>query len=277
MDSRQSLSGAELFALFLEDQTDPQFHNPDNLKLLLNHALNNIEETIDSNLEMEIVDFCVARLQVNQTMDEKRIAYYREKYNLAEKEQEYERKIRRWKKLAATAAVFVVMVGAGLFFGGNNVSQAGIIEWIINLFVEDKGEQLSISTGDMYLSEIEVKEGHLPDSLPDEFTFLNVYVSSSSIEENYIYRFNDIEEHILIIEIKEFTNSDTRNNCELEINQNSSKTERNNNHTYYYSSNMSDNYISWIYDNKIYTISGEFNFSKLEEICSLYEMEQKNS
>lgn len=274
MDSRQSLSGAELFALFLEDQTDPQFHNPDNLKLLLNHALNNIEETIDSNLEMEIVDFCVARLQVNQTMDEKRIAYYREKYNLAEKEQEYERKIRRWKKLAATAAVFVVMVGAGLFFGGNNVSQAGIIEWIINLFVEDKGEQLSISTGDMYLSGIEMKEGHLPEKLPDEFVFEKSYSSSSSITDYYAYRFINQNNEVLFIEINEYKDSQFLTNKEIEIHNNSNETKSNYNHTYYYSCNESRNTISWVYNNTLYIIRGNFEYSKLEEILNFYEEEQ---
>lgn len=273
MDSRQSLSGAELYALYLEDQTDPQLCDPDNLKSLLNYALNEIEEQMDSNLELEIVDFCVARLEGKNTMNEEKIAYFREKYNLVEKEQAHQRKVRRWTRAAATAAIFVVMVGAGLFVGGTNESQAGIVQWIIDLFVEDKNEQLSINTGTVYSKDIEAKEGHLPEKMPDGFVYDEQTFTESALEDTYTYLFKDMHNTTLIISIKDFFYSDACNNYELEIRKNSSKQKNDDNFTYYYTQNESTNYISWIHNDKMYTIRGEFDFSLLEEICSYYKWE----
>lgn len=273
MDSIQSLSGAELYALYLENQADPRLDDPTNLKSLVNYALNKIEEQMDSNLELEIVDFCVAKLKDDNTMSEEKIAYFREKYNLIEKEQARQRKIRHWTRTAAAAAIFVVMVGAGLFVGNTKESQAGIVQWIINLFVEDKEEQLSINTGGIYLWEIESKSGHLPEKLPEEFTYSDYQYESSTIEDAYSYVFVDKQNTPLIIEIKEFNDSTTCNNYELEISSKSSKIATLKNQTCYYSSNNSINYISWIQDNKFFTIHGRFDFSTLEDICSYYNWE----
>ena len=273
MDSIQSLSGAELFALYLEDQTAPQFRDPDNLRLLLNHTLNELEEQMDSNLELEIVDFCVARLEGKNTMNKEKIEYFREKYNLIEREQARQRKVRRWTRTAAAAAILVVMVGAGLFVGGTNESQAGIVQWIINLFVEDKGEQLSINTGNMYLKEIEVKEGHLPDKLPDGFVYDSYTLTTSSIENTYTYLFKDHGNLDLIISIKEFFDADTCNNCETEIIKHCIETKNDSHCDYYLSTNNTGNCISWIHNNVLYSIRGDFEFSILEEICSYYVWE----
>lgn len=273
MDSRQSLSGAELHLLYLEDKTSNHFTNPENIKSLLNYTLNNMEGKIDSNLEMEIIDFCVDKIRDDTTLDEERIQFLRDKYNLIEKEQEYQRKIRRIKRYAAAAAVFVVMVG-GICFGGARESKAGIIEWITSLFVVDKGEQLSLGTGDMNLETIEIKEGHLPESLPNEFVFDSSRTSSSSLQDSYLYRFYDTTKRLLMIEINEYSDSHFPTNKEIETKNNSSETKTKGNTTYYYSSNESRNSISWIYDNNIYTIRGEFDFSELEEILSFYEEDQ---
>lgn len=273
MDSIQSLSGAELYALYLENQADPRLSDSTNLKTLVNFALNKIEEQMDSNLELEIVDFCVARLKDDSTLNEEKIAYFREKYNLIEKAQARQRKVRRWTHTAAAAAIFVAMVGAGLFIDKTKESQAGIVQWIINLFVEDKGEQLSINTGDMYLKEIEVKEGHLPEKLPDEFSYNNYQLSSTSLENTYAYLFNDLNNDTLTIEIKEFPNKDTCNNYELEVKKHSSRIEEEHAHTIYYTQNTSANYISWIHNNCLYTLRGKFDFSTLENIFSYYKWE----
>lgn len=273
MDSKQSLSGAELYALYLEDQTDPQLCDPDNLKLLLNYALNEIEEQMDSNLELEIVDFCVARLEGKNTMSDEKIAYFREKYNLIEKEQAYQRKVRGWTRFAATAAILVIMVGAGLFVGGTKESQAGIVQWIINLFVEDKGEQLSINTGTVYSKDIEVKEGHLPEKLPDGFVYDTYQFNSTGLEDIYTYFFANESASTLTIEIKEFLDFSTCNNYELEIKNKSSKIIKRDNMTYYYTKNKSTNYISWVYSRNMYTLRGELDYSILEDICSYYVWE----
>lgn len=273
MDSIQSLSGAELYALYLEDQADPRLSDPTNLKTLVNYALNKIEEQMDSNLELEIVDFCVARLKGDTTMNEEKIAYFREKYNLIEKEQARQRKVRRWTRTAAAAAIFVVMVGAGLFVGKTKESQAGIVQWIINLFVEDKEEQLSINTGTVYSKDVEAKEGHLPEKMPDGFVYESYQFDTTGLEDIYTYFFSDRDNQILTLEIKEFLDSNTSNNYEAEIIQNSTQTKQKNNITYYYSANNTGNCISWIHKNEILSIYGNFSFSKLEEVCSYYKRE----
>ena len=273
MDSIQSLSGAELYALYLEDQADPRLDDPTNLKSLVNYALNKIEEQMDSNLELEIVDFCVAKLKDDNTMSEEKIAYFREKYNLIEKEQARQRKIRHWTRTAAAAAIFVVMVGAGLFVGNTKESQAGIVQWIINLFVEDKEEQLSINTGTVYSKDVEAKEGHLPEKMPDGFVYDDYQFNSTGLEDIYTYSFCNPNNTLLTLEIKEFLDDTTCNNCETEIIEHSIKTKKIESINYYYSTNNNRNCISWIYQNNLYSLRGYFDFSTLEEICSCYVWE----
>lgn len=270
MDSKSSFSGEELLHLYLDDQANLLLCDPDNLKTLLNFSLNKIEEQMDSNLEMEIVDFCIARLQDNDAMQEDKITYLKEKYNLIEREQARQQRFRHWKRFAATAAVLVVMVSAGLFAGSSTKSQAGIVQWIINLFTEDKGEQLSIHTGTVYTKDVEAKEGHLPEKVPDGFVYADYDFSSTGLEDIYTYFFTNNDQITLVIEVKEYTDSDTCNNYELEIKNNSSKTDTDANTTIYYSSNHTENSISWVNHNIIFNIYGDCDFSILEEIYSYY-------
>lgn len=271
MDSKSSFSGEELHHLYLDDQANLLLCDPDNLKTLLNFSLNKIEEQMDSNLEMEIVDFCIARLQDNDAMQEDKITYLKEKYNLIEREQARQQRFRHWKRFAATAAVLVVMVSAGLFAGSSTKSQAGIMQWIINLFTEDKGEQLSIHTGTVYTKDVEAKEGHLPEKVPDGFVYTGQEHTTSVVDDTYTYFFTDSEQHDLIIEIKDFVDSTTCNNYELEIKNNSSKIDTTTSTTIYYSSNTTGNSISWINHNVIFNIYGDCDFSILEEIYSYYD------
>lgn len=273
MDSKSSFSGEELHHLYLDDQANLLLCDPDNLKTLLNFSLNKIEEQMDSNLEMEIVDFCIARLQDNDAMQEDKITYLKEKYNLIEREQARQQRFRHWKRFAATAAVLVVMVSAGLFAGSSTKSQAGIVQWIINLFTEDKGEQLSIHTGTVYTKDVEAKEGHLPEKVPDGFVYVEQTHTSSSLDDTYTYLFNANNTNNLMITVKEFKDSATCNNHELEIIRQSTKAKKRDKLTYYYITNTTGNCISWSYENKIFSIFGDFDFSILAEVCSYYKGE----
>lgn len=274
MNPEKFLTGEELEQIYRTDKSSDLLKDPNNLKKLLNYALNK-KDTIDSNFDMEIVDFCVDGLEDQVAIDEERIAFMKEKQEFIAKEQEKKRVFYSFGKVAAAAAVFVVIV-SGVLFSSSTEVEAGIFDWISRLFVtvKDGGEQLSFSTPDTTLTAIEREEGHLPDSLPEGFEFETVYSDTDSPEKRYSYRFKNQNDQILSIQVIKYTNNEILTNTELEINKNSSKTLKNNNITYYYTENTSINYISWIYNKNLYKISGEFPFSILEEIVSCYEKEQ---
>lgn len=276
MNSEKFLTGEELEQIYRTDKSNDLLKDPNNLKKLLNYALNK-KDTIDSNFDMGIVDFCVDGLEDQVAIDEERIAFMKEKQAFIAREWEKKRAFYSFRRVAAAAAVFVMIV-SGVLFSNSTQVEAGIFDWISRLFAvvkEDGGEQLSFSTPDTTLTAIEREEGHLPDSLPEEFEFEKSYSDTSDYGRKYDYRFNDTtSEQILSINILEYKDNLSLSNSEIEINKNSSYKIEENDITYYYSENMDRNYISWVYDNKIYKINGAFTFSKLEEILSLYKKEQ---
>lgn len=275
MNSEQVLTGEDLEQIYLTDKSTDLLKDPNNLKILLNHALNK-KDRMDSNSNMEIIDFCVDGLESQVPIDDERIAFMQEKQEFIAREQEKKRMFSSFSKVAAAAAMFVVIVGVAVF-GSGTESEAGVFDWIRSLITREKdgGEQLSISSPDSTLMKIEEKEGHLPDSLPDNFEFITSYVMNTSHKTKYMYEFEDINtSNILYIEISESADFDNLVNAELEINKNSSNIVEEDNIIYYYSANEGINYISWAYNNKIYKIRGNFNQAELDSILSFYKEEQ---
>lgn len=277
MNSEKFLTGEELEQIYRTDKSSDLLKDPNNLKKLLNYALNK-KDTIDSNFDMEIVDFCVDGLEDQVAIDEERIAFMKEKQEFIAKEWEKKRVFYSFRRVAAAAAVFVMIV-SGVLFSNSTEVEAGIFDWISRLFAvvkEDGGEQLSFSTPDATLTSIEQEEGHLPDSLPEEFEFIVSEVTYGEFITKYIYEFQHTETgHVLTIHISTSSDFQTLTNTELEINKNSSKIITKQNITYYYSENNEINCISWIYKNSIYKINGSFSIDVLEEILSLYQEEQQ--
>lgn len=276
MNSEQVLTGEDLEQIYLTDKSSDLLKDPNNLKILLNHALNK-KDRMDSNSNMEIIDFCVEGLESQVPIDDERIAFMQEKQEFIARVREKKRMFHSISKVAAAAAMFVVIVGVAVF-GNGMESEAGVFDWIRSLIVEikDGGEQLSISSPDSTMMAIERKEGHLPDSLPENFVFETSYVTNSIHESRYIYQFKDINtSNVLYIEISESTDFQNLVNDELEIKKGSSSTTEDNNITYYYSINSKNNYISWAYEKKIYKIRGKFSHEELDNILSFYKKEQQ--
>lgn len=275
MNSKQILTGEDLEQIYLTDKSSDLLKDPNNLKILLNHALNK-KDRMDSNSNMEIIDFCVDGLESQVPIDDERIAFMQEKQEFIAREQEKKRKFHSISKVAAAAAMFVVIVGVAMF-GNGTESEAGVFDWIRSLIVKikDDEEQLSMSSPNSTMMAIERKEGHLPDSLPENF----VYVSSNLIEtihkSSYIYKFEDINtSNILYIEISESADFQNLVNTELEIDKHSSEPIEQDNIIYYYSSNEERNRIAWAYNQKIYKIWGHFSQEELDTILSFYKKEQ---
>lgn len=271
MDSTKFLTGAELEQLYLSDPSNDHLKNQENLKTLLNHVLKkNMRELTDS--DKEILDFCQAGLHPEGFPDETKIQFLRDKYAVIAQEKKKQRIYRNVQKIAA-CFVFVVVGGVLAFAFSGVESEAGIFDWVKDLFIEedDNGEQLVISTSDATLQQVEMKEGHLPDRLPDEFTFDRSHNETSSAASIYHYFFKASSDNELLILIRELQNKETLLQQKQEITEASTKTIENNGITYYYSSNNDQNRISWISDCTIYSIIGPFSFSVLEEIIANYE------
>ena len=269
MDSTKFLTGAELEQLYLSDPSNDHLKNQENLKTLLNHVLKkNMRELTDS--DKEILDFCQAGLHPEGFLDETKIQFLRDKYAVIAEEKKKQRIFRNVQKIAA-CFVFVVVGGVLAFTFSGIESEAGIFDWVKDLFIEEDGEQLVISTPDATMQKIEMKEGHLPDRLPDEFRFDNSYTSSSTGSSIYNYYFVNTSNQKLLIFIREFQDSSLLHEYKQEITEASTKSIEKNGVIYYYNSNNDENLISWVFDYQIYSISGAFTFSKLEEVLSYYE------
>jgi hypothetical protein len=126
------------------------------------------------------------------------------------------------------------------------------------------------------LSGIEKKEGHLPDSLPDEFSFSGIFQDDASFVSTYNYIFEDASGNQLSIYIKDYGDYQPDYNNEIEINKNTTTKQTIDGVNYYYTSNQNINSISWGYKNCIYDICGKYSFDKLEDILSLYREEQSD-
>lgn len=268
MNSNKSLSGEYLKILYTENKLDDHLQTPENLRTLLNYELDCMGDTFDSNSSFEIIDFCIDKLKDLEPVDEQKINFLGQKIQLESKEFQRKMKFRHFRRFATMAATIGVI--AGVMFFANEEGYAGKFDLLHLLTTQDKGEQLSLDTSDMTLNQFEIEEGHLPDTLPDQFSFEKSHKETSSPVSAYTYTFIDSNQIKLKIHILDFSNDYTHFNKELEINRNSSEIKSFMNHECYYNSNYDIKSISWAIDNKIYTVFGEFRFHELEEIVSLY-------
>lgn len=228
-----------------------------------------MRELTDS--DKEILDFCQAGLHPEGFLDETKIQFLRDKYAVIAQEKKKQRIFRNVQKIAA-CFVFVVVGGVLAFTFSGIESEAGIFDWVKDLFIEedDSGEQLVISSSDATLQQVEIKEGHLPDRLPDEFRFVESSTSISSASSMYQYIFTNTSGQNLIIIIKEIHDSAMLYEHKQEITKSSTEIININDKEYYFSSNDENNRVSWIDNYIIFNITGPFTFSELEGILSYY-------
>ena len=268
MDFNKSLSGEDLKNLYTENKSNDHLQDPENLKKLLNYELDCMGDTFDPDFSFEVIDFCVDKLKELEPIDEQKMAFLGQKIMLEAKEFNRKMKFQRIRKFAAAAAVFGIIIG-GVFLGSEE-GYADKFNFVHNLISQDKGEQLSMETSRATLSEIEMKEGHLPGRLSDEFKFTKSFKDITSRVSIYNYLFKNTTGKELLILVKEYPDAKITYNSEIEINKQSIKQKTIGNHLCYYSSNMDANAISWSQDNSIFKVTGNFPFTQLEEIVSLY-------
>jgi hypothetical protein len=274
MNSNQILSGEDLKNLYTEHKLTTELQTQENLKKLLNYELDNIGDTFDSNFNFEIIDFCVEKLKEQDPVDEQKLDFLGKKIAYQSQEFNPHKKRRRTRKRAIKVAAILLVLSAVLVAGKESI--AGKFDFVRQLIWEDKGEQLVMKSPDSTLSGIEKEEGHLPDSLPDEFNFIEVLQDKTAFVSTYNYIFEDTDGNQLSILINDYGDHEPNYNNEIEIKEGSTIEHKLNNTSYYYSTNQDINSISWGYKNCIYQISGVYSFTKLEEIISLYAEEQKN-
>lgn len=271
MDSTDFLTGIELEQLYLNDPSNDHLKNQQNLKTLFNHVLQkNMRELTDS--DQEILDFCLAGLYPEEFPDKAKIQFLQDKYTVIAREKK-KRRFYRSMQQAAACFVFMIIGGFMVYAFGGIESEAGIFDWVKDLFIEedDSGEQLVISTSQITMEKIEMKEGHLPEKLPDGYVFECSTKNTSSAIPIYNYYFQNQSGTRLLIFIREFHSLDTLHKSIQEISKSSTRTIESNDTTYYYSSNNNQNLISWVSDYNITSITSEMSFSELEAIISYYE------
>ena len=273
MSSNKSLSGEYLKNLYTENKLCGEYLTHENLKTLLNYELDCMGDTIDSNYNFEIIDFCVEKLKDMEPVDEQKMAFLGQKIALEAKEQSRKRRSLRIRKYTAAAAAIGIVAGAVIFSGQEGL--AGKFDLVHRLISQDKGEQLVVKAPDMTLTEIEMKEGHLPKKLLDNYQLSSSHKDITPMVSSYSYTFVNTSNKELFITIKEYPNVKSTFNNEIEINKKSMKSKKSHNNTYYYSTNMDVNKISWSFGNNIYIISGELDFNELEDVLSLYIEEQQ--
>ena len=268
MDPNQFLTGPELEVLYFKDKTNECFHEPENVRSLLTHVLNKDMGEL-TNSDFEIIEFCNARIHPEGFPDTKKLQFMHDKFAMIEKEKEKKRFCKNIGKIAA-CFVFIVMGGVLAFAYSGMEAEAGIFDWVRSLFIEEDGEQLVISTPDASMAKIEMVEGHLPDRLPETFTFSKSRTSESTLSTLYLYIFSDSSNRNLTISIKDFHDSNGLYQHTQEITKNSTQKNLRNDICYYYGTNNNNNYITWICDTSVYTLTGQFSLSTLETIFSLY-------
>ena len=268
MDPNQVLTGPELEVLYFKDKTNECFHEPENVRSLLTHVLNKDMGEL-TNSDFEIIEFCNARIHPEGFPDTKKLQFMHDKFAMIEKEKEKKRFCKNIGKIAA-CFVFIVMGGVLAFAYSGMEAEAGIFDWVRSLFIEEDGEQLVISTPDASMEKIEMVEGHLPNTLPDEFTFVNSFEDISLALSQYHYFFENKTKNKLIIEITTVNDISTLHQYKSELSNSSLKTITRNETIYYYAENHEKKFISWILDSSIFSIMGNFSFSELETILSYY-------
>lgn len=273
MHSKQSLSGEYLKKLYTENKLNDHLQTHENLKKLLNYELDCMGDEIDSNYNFEIIDFCVEKLKEMEPVDEQKLDFLGQKILYEAKEIARQDRARRLRKIAAAAACLVILLGAFLFGGSEGL--AGKFDFVRSLIVEDNGEQLVVKAPDKTLDSVEMEEGHLPDSMPDGYTFSESYEETGELLSSYNYIFLDSDNKRLSILINDYGSNEEGFHNEIETNKNSLQEKKVLGINCYYSTNKKINFISWSYETCIYKISGEFPFDQLEEILSLYLEEQK--
>ena len=273
LDSKQTFSGEELKQLYKDGQFTDDLQTHENLKKLLNYELDVMGDTIDSNFNFEIIDFCIAKIKEMESMDEQKLNYLGDKISSEAKETERKENPQRSIKTAAKLTV-VGFVACALIFTGQE-GLAGKFDLVHRLIWQDKGEQLSMKTPDMTLSQIEMEDGHLPDEMPDGFSYVDSEKIVSGSLVKYQYKFVNTDNKELLVYIKDYKNNQTVFDNEIEITKNSSTLKLINNKKYYYNSNYHLNSISWANNKNIITISGDFEFEILEDILSLYMEEEE--
>ena len=268
MDPNQVLTGPELEVLYFKDKTNECFHEPENVRSLLTHVLNKDMGEL-TNSDFEIIEFCNARIHPEGFPDTKKLQFMHDKFAMIEKEKEKKRFCKNIGKIAA-CFVFIVMGGVLAFAYSGMEAEAGIFDWVRSLFIEEDGEQLVIETPNVATEKIEIKDGHLPDRLPDEFSFVNSFEDISTALSKYQYIFKNKDNTKLIIDVTTLHDISTLHQYKTELNKSSLKTITKNNITYYYTQNYDKKAISWICDSSLFSLTGIFTFSELETILSYY-------
>lgn len=271
MDSTDFLTGIELEQLYLNDPSNDHLKNQQNLKTLFNHVLQkNMRELTDS--DQEILDFCLAGLYPEEFPNKAKIQFLQDKYTVIAREKK-KRRFYRSMQQAAACFVFMIIGGFMVYAFGGIESEAGIFDWVKDLFIEedDSGEQLVISTPQITMEKIEMKEGHLPERLPEGYVFEKSHTTTSSVSSIYQYFFISPSSEELLIHITEVHDEEVLSQRKQEISNASTKIITQNDIDYYYSSNKNKNTISWLQNLNIYVISGTFSFSDLDQIVSYYD------
>lgn len=272
MDSKQTFSGEELKQLYKAGQFTDDLQTHENLKKLLNYELDIMGDTIDSNFNFEIIDFCIARIKEMESMDEQKLNYLGNK--ISSEAEETERKENTQHSIKTTIKLTVIGVVACALIFAKQEGLAGKFDLVHRLIWQDKGEQLSMKTPDMTLSQIEMEAGHLPDEMPDGFRFVDSekIISGKIIQYRYVFLADN--EKKLTIYIMDYQEDKTIFDNELEITKNSSTIKVIDDKKYYYNSNYNLNTIAWVSNKSIITISGDFEFKILEDIRALYMEEE---
>ena len=268
MNSKQAFSGEYLKQLFRDGQLTDDLQTHENLKILLNYELDNLGDTPDSNFNFDIIDFCIGKLKEMESMDEQKLDYLGQKLSFEAMEIERKENTRRNIKTAAKLTVVGLLVGAIVFTGQEGL--AGRFDFVHRFFTQDKGEQLSLQTPNLNLRQIEMKEGQLPESLPEGYTFSSSEKNEFALFSHYNYIFFNSKHEKVNIFIKDFLDYKTTLKNELEIEKNSFQKETIDNVTYYYCSNKNINSISWINKTSIFSIESSISFDELENFVSLY-------
>lgn len=271
MNSKQAFSGEYLKQLFRDGQLTDDLQTHENLKILLNYELDNLGDTPDSNFNFDIIDFCIGKLKEMESMDEQKLDYLGQKLSFEAMEIERKENTRRNIKTAAKLTVVGLLVGAIVFTGQEGL--AGRFDFVHRFFTQDKGEQLSLQTPNLTLKQVEMKDGHLPETLPEGYVFSQSSTDDSSIYTNYNYTFTNSQNNEVDIFIKEYSDYKIILKNELEIDKSSFRKETKNNIIYYYRTNKNINSISWICENSLFTITSTISFDELEKFVLLYKEE----
>ncbi len=268
MNSDRYPDGSGLEELYMRDKSHEDLQNPDNLKTLLDYILN--KNTGDlTNSDLEIIEYCNEVLFRDDPVDEEKLQFLGDKYALIGKEDTKRRRNRMLLQMAA--CLVVVFFGAAFVVMSGTESEAGIFDWVRSLFVEEEAEDLVMSSPESVNKIHELKEGHLPNNMPDQYRFVEAQCDDFAHGKQYLYHFVNNSNTSVMIRIFEYNDTTVLFNVMNEIIDASSETKDINYTTYYYTENYDTSDISWIQECTLYKIFGPCSFSELEEIISCYQ------